>query len=82
MGQRLAALVACVSATALPAWALDQGKAPVQTMAMAYFEPRGHRRSRISDTVPSGTARTGGLPTRSSAPCPRREGSSRSRLSY
>jgi hypothetical protein len=41
MGQRLAILVGCVSAIALPAWAGDQGRSPVQTMAMAYFERHG-----------------------------------------
>jgi hypothetical protein len=41
MGQRLAVLVGCVSAIALPAWAGDQGRSPVQTMAMAYFERHG-----------------------------------------
>ena len=41
MGQRLAVLVGCVSAIALPAWAGAQGRSPVQTMAMAYFETHG-----------------------------------------
>jgi hypothetical protein len=41
MGQRLAVLVGCVSAIALPAWAGDQGRSSVQTMAMAYFERHG-----------------------------------------
>jgi hypothetical protein len=38
MGQRLAALVTSFSAMAFPVWALDQGRSPVQILAMEYFE--------------------------------------------
>ena len=47
MGQRLFALVGLVTAMAFPAWAGEQGRSAVHTMAMEYFE--SHRSISIDE---------------------------------
>jgi hypothetical protein len=47
MGQRLCALVACLTAVASPAWTRDQASSEVLASAMEYFER--HRNSSVDD---------------------------------